>query len=85
MPYEPKDGDISVFQNDKAGNEKRPDMRGTALIEGTKYTVSMWTRKSQKGDKYLSGRIEVAKDRQGASGPPQSEPTGRAESSEMPF
>jgi uncharacterized protein (DUF736 family) len=60
MAYEKKNGDISLFKNDKGDNEKRPDMRGEALIDGRTYRVSLWTKTSQKdGKKFLSGKIEA--------------------------
>lgn len=59
MAFEQKDGDIAIFRNDKDGNEKRPDMRGTATIGGVVYSVSMWKRTPKAGgEAYLSGRIE---------------------------
>lgn len=44
MPYEQKDGDIAVFKNDKKGNEKAPDFKGTALINGVKMDVALWSK-----------------------------------------
>ena len=58
MAYEMKDGDFSLFRNDKEGNEKRPDMRGKACIGGVIYKLSGWTRKTKDGEKYLAGKIE---------------------------
>jgi len=49
---------ISVFVNDKQGNEKRPDYTGKVNVEGKEYSVSMWKRESQNGVKYLSGQIQ---------------------------
>ncbi|NDB65856.1 MAG: hypothetical protein EB168_09340, partial [Euryarchaeota archaeon] len=37
--YEPKDGDMSVFPNDKGDNPARPDYTGKVLIEGKEYLV----------------------------------------------
>ena len=60
MAYEKKEGDISIFANNKGDNEKRPDYRGNALIGGTEYRISLWLRTSQKdGKKFLSGKIEA--------------------------
>jgi hypothetical protein len=56
MSYEPKDGDVSIFKNDKAEG-KQPGYRGTALIDGQKYKISLWVKEGQKG-KFFSGRIE---------------------------
>ena len=32
--YQEKDGDVSLFVNDKEGNENRPDLTGYAWIDG---------------------------------------------------
>ena len=55
---EKKDGGISLFANDKGGNDKRPDYKGTALIGGVEYEVALWNRVSQKGTAYLSGSMK---------------------------
>lgn len=60
MTYEKKDGDVSLFANDKEGNDKRPDYKGTALIGGVEYEVALWNRVSQKGTPFLSGSIKKA-------------------------
>jgi len=64
MAYEKKDGDISIFANDKQGNDKRPDFKGSALIDGKEYDVALWTRQSQSGRKYISGSIKLKQDKQ---------------------
>lgn len=56
--YEQKDMTGSLFNNDKGDNEKRPDMRGSATINGTKYSVSAWENESKQGKKYLSLKIQ---------------------------
>lgn len=63
MAYEKKDGDVSLFANDKGGNDKRPDYKGTALIDGVEYEVALWNRVSQKGTSFLSGSIKKAGDK----------------------
>lgn len=39
-----------LFVNDKQGNEKRPDWKGTAEIDGVQFWVSGWSRTSAKGE-----------------------------------
>ncbi len=46
-----------LFKNDKNGNEKRPDYKGSAEIEGVQYWVSAWIRDTAKG-KCLSMKYE---------------------------
>lgn len=38
-----------MFENDKAGNEKRPDWKGSMEIDGVHYWCSGWSRQSAKG------------------------------------
>jgi hypothetical protein len=53
-----------LFKNDKEGNEKRPDYKGSAEIEGVQYWVSAWVRDGAKG-KFMSMKYE-RKDKQSA-------------------
>ena len=51
-----------LFKNDKKGNDKRPDFRGTLVVNNEDFNVSGWKRKSQKsGDVYLSLSVEPKK------------------------
>lgn len=56
-----KEGQVSVFINDKQGNEKRPDYTGKALLNGKEYRVSFWKEKAASGMTYLSGTIQLPK------------------------
>lgn len=38
-----------LFLNEKQGNEKRPDWKGSAEIDGVNYWVSGWARESARG------------------------------------
>ena len=57
--YEMKDGDISVFVNDKKGVETRPDYSGKVRIGGVEYRVSLWKTTSASGMKFLSGKAQA--------------------------
>lgn len=46
-----------LFKNDKGDNEKRPDYKGSAEIEGVHYWVSSWIRDGAKG-KFMSMKYE---------------------------
>lgn len=52
---------VTLFPNDKQGNEKRPDYRGTLQIDGVKYKLSVWNRTAKSGKAFLSGQIEPDK------------------------
>lgn len=56
MAYEQREGDVSVFKNDTAtGNQ--PQYRGSAMINGEKYKLSLWVKEGKKG-KFFAGKIE---------------------------
>ena len=57
----------ALFKHDKQGNEKRPDYKGSAEIEGVQYWVSAWVRNTAKG-KCLSMKYE-RKEQQSAPAP----------------
>lgn len=61
--YEQKDMTGSLFENDKAGNDARPDMRGSVTIDGTKYSLSAWHNESKAGKKYTSIKVSEWQDR----------------------
>lgn len=58
MAYEIKNNTFSVFDNDKKGNEKRPDYSGRGMVSGVEVKIAVWKRTSQNGKEYLSGTIE---------------------------
>ena len=74
--YVPKDGDLSLFENDKEGNENRPDLTGYAWIDGEKKRVAVWEKNS--GKLRYSGRIEEPYNGAGSS-------ASKGVSSEVPF
>jgi hypothetical protein len=53
MAYEHKEGQGSLFKNDKL-NDRQPDFKGTIMIGGTTYEIAAWNRTSQNGREYLS-------------------------------
>lgn len=79
--YVPKDGDLSLFENDKEGNENRPDLTGYALINGEKMRVSVWAKDS--GKLKYSGRIEEPYNGSSSNGSYKN--TNSSSSTEVPF
>jgi uncharacterized protein (DUF736 family) len=74
--YEQKDMTGSLFDNDKAGNDARPDMRGSVTIDGTKYSISAWHNESKGGKKYVSLKVSEWQER-----PAQPQVNGSAQTS----
>jgi len=50
---------FALFKNnDKQGNENRPDYTGTVTLEnGKEMRMAAWMRESKTGTKYLSGQV----------------------------
>lgn len=62
MAYEHKEGQGSLFKNEKQ-NDRQPDFKGTILIGGITYEVAAWERISQKGEKYFSLQSSLPRER----------------------
>lgn len=65
---------IAVFPNDKGGNDKRPDWRGTLTLGGKEWKVSLWDRQTKTGKRMLSGSIEEPQPKQGETAQQQPRP-----------
>lgn len=49
-----------LFKNDKNGNEKRPDYRGSAVIDNVDFNISAWIQAAKKdGSKFMSLKFEA--------------------------
>lgn len=74
-----------LFKNDKDGNEKRPDYKGSAEIEGVQYWVSAWIRDGAKG-KFMSMKYEAKEKQQSQqSQTPKPAPVDDFDDSSIPF
>lgn len=58
MPFELKDGQGNLFRNDRKEEDKHPDYKGQAMIDGTLYDIAAWLKEGKKG-KFLSLSIKV--------------------------
>lgn len=73
MSYEMKEGQGSLFKNDKKGNDKRPDYRGECLINGEKLEISAWIKEGKKG-KFMSLSIKAPQERGSQDSKPAAKP-----------
>lgn len=73
MTYEHRDGQGSLFKNDKKGNPKAPDYRGDAKLSGEMYELAGWIKTGAKGN-FLSIAIKKKGERQDAPVTRQVEP-----------
>lgn len=67
MPEYDNTNTISLWKNDKDGNEKRPDLTGKLNIDGTDYKVSVWKNDTSENPNrpILRGQVQPAE----SSGP----------------
>ncbi len=48
----------ALFENDKQGNPKRPDYKGSINVDGKDYWLSMWDKVGKSGKAYYSLSIQ---------------------------
>jgi len=49
MTFQLKEGQGSLFKNNKKEKDTHPNMTGSALIGGVEYWISAWTKEGEKG------------------------------------
>lgn len=59
MSYELKDGQGSLFINDKKKQDNHPDRTGKFLLNGQMYKIAGWMKKKPNGEPYLSLKVEA--------------------------
>ena len=64
MAYELREGELSLFPNDKGDNPNRPDYKGSCNIGGVIFDVAVWNKESQAGKKYMSGKITIKENKE---------------------
>lgn len=90
MSYVQKEGQGSLFKNDKAGVETRPDYKGSINIGGQEFWLSAWLKKGEKGT-FMSLSAQPKEQRQEAprrpAPPPASKPASGFEDmdDDIPF
>ena len=54
--YTPKEGQGSLFKNEKKNNEKSPEYTGNIFVNGKEMRLSAWVKEGKSG-KFLSIQI----------------------------
>ena len=66
MPYEPKAGEIILFENEKAGHERAPDHRGYVVAHrdikaGEKIAIALWKGNPDSARSFRGIASDIAK------------------------
>jgi hypothetical protein len=86
MAYELKDGQGSLFKNDRKESENHPDYRGEINVDGQLYWLSAWIKEGKKG-KFMSLSAKPKDDIGSNSKPPKEKLPGNMQDmdDEIPF
>lgn len=64
MAYEMKEGDFSIFPNDKKEpDSNQPDWTGKCMIDGVVKRVAGWDKKMKNDFTFISGKISEFKEK----------------------
>lgn len=76
-----------LFKNDRKERENQPDYTGDCEVEGQKYRLAGWMKKSQAGQPYMSLSLSIPQPQGNPSAPPpvQTAATNQSMDDEIPF
>ena len=63
MAYIPKEGQFTLFHNDKKNKDSQPDMTGNGMLNGKNMRIAAWKKSGQQGKDYLSISISEFQER----------------------
>ncbi len=92
MAYEQKEGQGSLFPNDRKEKDTHPDWKGEIKINGKLYWLSGWDKKGGRGGGFISISIGDEKKPRGegqsqgrSTRPTSNTPPATTDSNEPPF
>ena len=68
--YEQRDGQGSLFINEKKTSDKQPDYQGNVMINGKKMQIAGWKKQSKSGSTFLSIQISEPREATTAAAKP---------------
>lgn|GEM_PF-683967 len=82
--YEQREGQGTLFVNDKKGNDKAPDYSGTVLINGKEMRIAGWKKQAKSGSTFLSIQVSEPMASTGTKSAPTSKSAAPV-SDDLPF
>jgi hypothetical protein len=73
MSYVQKDGQGSLFKNDRKEKETHPDYKGSIVINGQEFWLSAWIKEGAKG-KFMSLSAQPKEERRASAPAPAPRP-----------
>ena len=64
MAFQLKDGQGSLFPNDRKTSDSHPDYKGSVMLNGQEFDLAAWTKKGARGE-FLSLSIKPKTQREG--------------------
>jgi uncharacterized protein (DUF736 family) len=68
--FETKDGEGSLFRNDKKRAETDPDYNGSARLNGADYSINGWKKTAKSGLSYLKLSLRPKEENSGRATKP---------------
>lgn len=65
MSFTPKEMTGSLWKNEDRTEDKHPNAKGSALIDGVEYWISSWTKETSDGKKWQSLAFKRKEPRRG--------------------
>lgn len=85
MAYELKDGQGSLFRNNRKEQESHPDHTGSIKIAGVEYWLNAWVKETKTGGKYFSLSVKPKRPRAAAAPEPATAAASPDPNDEIPF
>ena len=82
---EPKNNAGALFKNQHKTNDKQPDYKGDAIINGELKQISAWINTSAKGLKYMSLTFQEPRDENKVKIEVKTEPLLPIVNNDLPF
>ena len=82
---EPKNNAGALFKNQHKTNDKQPDYKGDAIINGEPKQISAWINTSAKGLKYMSLTFQEPRDENKVKIEVKTEPLPPIVNNDLPF